>query len=324
MPWWMWFVPCLWAGAFLTGAAALRRLSPDMVTFLRFAITAAGGAIVLRRPVARVFASRPTARQWSAILVLALIGGVGYHVTFYAGLARSQPPIASVVIATNPILTTLGAALFLRDRRPTRGLFVGLFLAFVGVVLLAMDKPAHDDATLSFIDRFTRGWGWGETLCLIASLSWATYALLMQRFRTTLLASLPGAGVTYFIYLFTALCTLPIVLATGSIAGIGTMTIGDWGCLVYLGLIATVIAYTLYNAALDRVGSARVSQVTYAVPALTTLLSLHFVPDFEPHWRTWAGLVTVTIGLVVSDGRVAARMRRVGAGMQRGGAEGAE
>jgi len=317
LPWWRWSVPCIWAGAFLTGKAALDELSPDTVTFVRFAITVLGGAVVLRPSIVETFAARPDRWQWGAIALLALTGGVAYHVTFYAGLARTQPPIASVVIATNPILTTLGAVVFLRDRRSIVALFIGLTLAFTGSVLLAMDKPfpgiaalGPDGASLGLVDRLVNGWGLGETLCLIASFSWAVFAVLMQHFRAGLLANLPGTGVTFLVYALTALALLPIVITSGGIRAIPDMSPAAWGCMLYLGLLATVFAYTVYNAGLDRVGSSRVSQVTYAVPALATLLTIALVPSFDPSWRTWIGLAFVTCGLIVSDGRLWQRVMR--------------
>jgi drug/metabolite transporter (DMT)-like permease len=308
LPWWMWIVPALWAGAFLTGASALLHLSADTVSFLRFAITIAGGAVVFRGPIRTVVRARPTVSAWLALALLAAVGGVAYHLLFYLGLARARPPIASVVIATNPMLTALGCAIFLRDRKPTVALLVGLTLAFAGAVCIAADQPSRSALGESTWFNALSGWGLGETLCLLASLSWATYAVLLQHFRGGLLNGLTSAGVTYFVYLITTVLLLPIVVASGGVREIPSMTANEWSCLLYLGLIATVIAYTLYNAAIDRVGSARASQVTYAVPTLTTVLSMVFV-EYVPGRSAVLGLVLVTVGLVVSDGRIAASLR---------------
>ncbi len=304
----MWLVPCLWAGAFLTGSSALLRLSADTVSFLRFAVTIVGGAIVLRRPIRELVASRPSIRAWGAIALLAVVGGVTYHLLFYLGLARSQPPIASVVIATNPMLTALGCAIFLRDRRPTASLFVGLSLAFGGAVCLAADQPDKLGHDAPFLARMFDGWGAGETFCLAASLAWATFAVLMQRLRGGVLRGLPSAGVTYCVYAMSAMLVLPIVAISGDVREISTMNAREWSCMLYIGLIATVIAYTMYNAAIDRVGSARVSQVTYAVPSLTTILSIVFA-GYVPGRSAIAGLLLVTVGLIVSDGRVVSAIR---------------
>ncbi len=318
----MWIVPLLWAGAFLTGASALERLSADTVSFLRFAITVAGGAIVLGRPARTLLRARPSLRAWGAMTLLALTGGVVYHILFYLGLARSEAPVASVVIATNPILTALGCAIFLRDRRPSPALFVGLGLAFLGAVLIAADRTGagaaataregSDAAGLAYLIAILRdwasGWGLGETLCLLASMSWAIFAVLMQRFRSGVLAAFPSTGVTFVVYAITAAVLLPITIATGSVREIADASLGEWGCLLYLGLIATVAAYTMYNAAIDRAGSARVSQVTYAVPTFTTILSAILL-GFRPGASGIVGLVIVTIGLIVSDGRVVQAVR---------------
>lgn len=289
----MWLVPVLWAGAFLTGSVALSELTPSLVAFLRFGITVVGGAVLFAQPAWSIVRSRPSARVWLAIALLSLLSGVVYHLLFYAGLARTEAPVASIIIATNPLFTTLGVALFLKDRKPTSSLFIGLVLAFAGALLLASDKPLKGAGS---------GWGWGETLCLGASLSWSAGTVLLQHLRATVLRGLPSAGVTYLGYVMTAVLLLPLALAEGAVAQLPTVSLNAWSCLAYIGLMSTVLAYTLFNLGVDRAGSARASHVTYAVPALTTVLALWLVPQFQPTYRTWAGLVLVTVGLVVSEG----------------------
>jgi drug/metabolite transporter (DMT)-like permease len=191
--------------------------------------------------------------------------------------------------------------LFLKDRKPTASLFFGLALAFAGALLLAADKPIKaTDST---------GWGLGETLCLSASLSWAASTVLLQHFRSTVLRGLPSAGLTYLGYAVTALLLLPIALAQGAAEQLPRVSVNACGCLAYIGLMSTVLAYTLFNAGVDRAGSARASHVTYAVPALTTLLSLGLLPEFHPTYRTWVGLLLVTLGLVISEGSLVSALR---------------
>jgi drug/metabolite transporter (DMT)-like permease len=310
----MWLIPMLWGGAFLTGATALREISADTVSFLRFAITIVVGVPIfhaaIRTTLRGLSADRSmrTAR-WSAVLVLAATGGVLYHVVFYAGLARTEAPIASVVIAMNPLFTAIGSAVVFRSNRPGVALFTGLVVAFIGVCALAADKAGGHESS-SLVARIVEGWGTGEWLCLVAAFAWTVYALCLQRFRATLLAELPSAGLTMLVYLVTTLALAPVVVVRGGVAEIAAMSGTAWLCMLYIGILSTVVAYTLYNVVLDRIGAARTAQLTYAVPALTTGLALLLVPSFEPTWRTWLGLACVTLGLVIADGRVA---RRIGA-----------
>jgi drug/metabolite transporter (DMT)-like permease len=252
----MWLVPALWAGAFLTGASALRDLSPTLVAFLRFAITVVGGAALFGRPAWAVLRARPGARAWLAIGVLSLTSGVVYHLLFYTGLARTPAPVAAIIIATNPIFTTLGVALFLKGRMPTLRLISGLLLAFAGAVSLSAEKQSVG-----------AGVGLGEALCLGASVTWAAASVLLEHFRSTVLKGLPSAGVTYLGYTATAALLLPLAIAQGALHQLPTVSVGAWVCLAYIGLISTVLAYTLFNAGVDRAGSARASNVASAVPA---------------------------------------------------------
>jgi len=199
LPWWLWAVPVLWSGAFLTGDRALRQLLPEAISFARFTV--------------------------------AVLAGV-------------------------PLLARLAGA-----------------------------------------------WGRGESLCLAAAFAWASYAVLKQRLRAGPLRGLPGPGVTALHYVLTAAGTLPFALRGGHLRELAAADLRVWACVVYIGVLSTVIAYTLYNAALDRVGSARTAPVAYAVPALTTALSWAIDGGAHLTWRTPGGIALVTLGLVVTDGR---------------------
>ncbi|MDZ4756135.1 MAG: EamA family transporter [Phycisphaerae bacterium] len=131
------------------------------------------------------------------------------------------------------------------------------------------------------------------------------YALLLQRFRASVLAGLPSAGVTLLTYGLTAALLLPIVTLSGGIGEIPGMNAVEWFCILYIGVVSTVVAYTIYNIVVDRIGAARTSQLTYAVPALTTLLSFFLLSSFAPTWRAAIGVGVVTVGLVIADGRAA-------------------
>lgn len=302
LPPWLWLVPVLWSGAFLTGDRALRALSPATVSFARFAIAAVVAAPILGPSLRGALRQGVSAAAWRAIALLCAVGGVLYHLLFYAGLSRSTGPVASVIIAMIPIFTALGSALFLRDRRVGLAQLAGVALAFAGVCSLASDKPGLAGG-LAF--RLAHSWGAGESLCLLAAAAWSAYVLLLQHLRAGPLRALPGGAVTLLHYALTALGTLPFALADGGLRALAAADGTTWLCLAYVGVASTVAAYTLYNAALDRVGSARVAQVAYLVPALTTGLSWMLHRDAHFTARTALGLSLVALGLLTADGALA-------------------
>lgn len=100
--------------AFTMVTIVLDDLSPMTLAAARVAVSALTfTAIVLAMPHVR----RPVARgDRLRFFLCGFIGSVGFHVLYQYGQHRSSVAIASVVMATYPVLTSLGEVVFLRHR----------------------------------------------------------------------------------------------------------------------------------------------------------------------------------------------------------------
>ena len=68
------------------------------------------------------------------MIPLGLIGMIGYHLLFFEALKHTTAIKTSMIAATNPLMTAIMAALFLKERlTPTRIALV--FTALTGVML---------------------------------------------------------------------------------------------------------------------------------------------------------------------------------------------
>ena len=76
-------------------------------------------------------------QDWPRLLVISLIGMIGYNIGSAFGFAHVSAGIGSLIIGTQPLLIALMGSLIAKERLTTAAL-AGLPAGFLGVVLLVM------------------------------------------------------------------------------------------------------------------------------------------------------------------------------------------
>ncbi len=82
---------------------------------------------------------------------------------------------------------------------------------------------------------------------------------------------------------------------------------GTWGALVGLGLLSTALAYALYFRILAAAGATNLLLVTFLIPVSAILLGVLVLGETLAA-RHMAGMALIGAGLVLIDGRLAARL----------------
>ncbi|TAJ84242.1 EamA family transporter [Reyranella sp.] len=198
-----------------------------------------------------LFVPKP-AISWST---LAGIGGfmfTGQFVFLFFAMEAGLPPgLTSVLVQMQGPLTVVLAALFLREHA-TRGQWLGLAIAVVGVVLIA----GTVDGTASL---FAIG------LALLSALTWATGNLFFRSAR----------GVSMFAVTVWAsvLPPLPLGIAalvidgpTALLSPLLVPTWGGWFVLFYTVVPAMWLGYLIWGTLLRTYPAAKIGPVSLLVP----------------------------------------------------------
>ena len=112
-------------------------------------------------------------RHLGAYLLLGSVGITAFNLLFFHALQSTSADNGALIMATNPLLTTLLAALFLGER-PTSRHLLALPVALGGVAIVVAQG---DLAKLASLQVST-----GDLLMLAANLAWALYNVLGRRF----------------------------------------------------------------------------------------------------------------------------------------------
>lgn len=256
------------------------QLSSYWVGALRLAVAALffwPTVLLTDRPALAVAALRRL--PWRGIS-LAAVCMCAYNLAFFAGVRACGVAIGTAVaLGSGPVWAGLLQA-FLNKALPTRSWWLGTMIAVVGVVAMATGGGLASGVSPA-----------GVLLCLLAGLSYATYALVNQRMVRE--ASL--AAVTTTVFTLAALLAIP---GAAALAGIPQLHANDATIVLWLGVVSTGIAYLLFSHALQHISAATGVVLALAEPVTAFVLAIAVVGE-RPGWVGASGLAAVLAGLWV-------------------------
>ena len=218
-------------------------LSPQEIFLLRFLMAYLGIWFISPR---KLFADNWKDELW--LLSGGVTGGSFYFLTENTALEITLATNVAFIVCTAPLLTTILSLLIYKREKATAALIGGSLLAVVGVVLKI--SPL------------------GDFLTLLAAFSWAFYSLIMKkmsgRYRT--------AFITRKIFFYGVLTILPVFLVRPwQFSLSGFLQPAVWMNLLFLGVLASLICFVVWNMILKKLGTVRASNYIYLNPLFTSI-----------------------------------------------------
>lgn len=270
----------LWGSTGTAQSLAPAGLSAYWVGALRLVIaTAFFAAYVLWGPARARWAADLAALSWRWVLLAGACMAV-YNLSFFAGVRSLGVAVGTAIaIGSGPVwagLLQMGAS----RRPPPPVWWAGTLLAVAGGA--GMVLQGRDDALVTPA---------GLALCLAAGLSYAAYALINKR----LVGDHPPAVVTWGVFGCAAGLAVPVAAA---LSGSCATTPSGWAVLVYLGVVATGVAYLLFSHALRHISGATGVALALGEPVTAFVLAIVVVQE-QPGAAAFAGLAAVLAGLAL-------------------------
>lgn len=245
-----------WGANFVLASAVLVDVPPLWAAAMRFVL----GAVVMLG-IARWKGDDLLGlakNHWRAHLLLGILGIVGFNVFFFYAMGQTTAANGALIMATNPLLTTLLASAILRETvRPRQLISLPIALAGVAIVI------SHGDLTA--LSHF--GISHGDALMLCANFVWALYNVATRRFmpggspvgNTALMMSVGGLVLTGIAISQGIEFALPGPHASAALA------------IIVLG--GTVLAYLFWGIGIQRLGAGGTALFLNLVPVFAMLIS---------------------------------------------------
>ena len=271
----------IWGGMYVVSKVVLEIIPPFALVSLRLLLGALTLLIVLLlRGVPKV-----PRRQFLQVLG---VGFVGYGISLslqFLGTKLSTAANGSLVTSATPAFVLIFAWLLLRERiTPLR--LTSLVLATLGVIAVIDPRSAQLNPELFL----------GNLALIGAAITWALYSVLVRR-TTQNLDVLPFSLIAF-------LGGLPVTLPAAAwelgTTGVGEITVGVIGGILFLGVISTALAMVLWNTAFAFVDASLASLTFFAQPVVGTLLGWLFLGEqITPLFLLGGGLIG--LGLLIAS-----------------------
>ncbi len=270
----------IWGVPYFFIKIAVQELDPILIVFARVGIA----ALVLLPIAIQRDLLRPLRKHWLAVVVIALVQITGPFLLITYGEQHIASSLASLLIATEPLLIALLALRFDASERVQGLRLLGLFIGLLGVAVLLGFDVGGDELRLL-----------GAAFILLATIGYAISALLLKR---PSIVSLPSLGV-----LAVECAIVTVLLAPLALQHLPTHvpSLKVSLSLLVLGLVCTALAFLIFFALIAEVGAGRGTVFTYINPAVSVLLGVTLLG--EPFTlATLAGFVLIIAGSWLSTG----------------------
>lgn len=253
-----------WGGTFVAGrmlsdgmgafSAAFLRFLTASICLVWFMYSRAGGLPVLNK------------KGWVGVCLLGATGVFAYNAFFFTGLQTVPAGRAAVIVSTNPIFITLLAALFFGEKlTPRKGL--GICLSVTGATIaISRGDP---------VSLFSGGLSSGDLAIFGGVASWLAYSLLGKRMMGFLT---PHAAITYSCITGTVML-FPFALYEGLVGDFAGYTASHFLCILYLGVLGTVVGFTWFYEAINEIGASRAAVFINFVPVAAILSGWFFLGE---------------------------------------------
>jgi drug/metabolite transporter (DMT)-like permease len=273
----------VWGSTFLAIRVGVREVPPFLLAGMRFLVA---GLILYCWMRARGAAS-PTAHEWSAASILAvLIFVFDYGLLFWAE-RRVPSGIAAVMMATIPVFMALAEIVFLRTQRLTLRLGLALLVGIGGVAVLVGHSMSMGEAPVDTA---------GACALIVAAISWSVAASLSRKLPLPAAKAMSsGAQMLAGGVLLTLTAAL-----LGEFRGFHAQAVsrGAWLALAYLIVAGSIVGFTAYVWLIHHESPTKVGTYAYVNPVVAVLLG-YFLGGEAIGPRTIVGTLLVLVSVVV-------------------------
>ncbi|HRQ25005.1 MAG TPA: DMT family transporter [Anaerolineales bacterium] len=275
----------IWGGMYVVSKVVLEVIPPFSLLTLRLVLGALALGIVIHFRNRKAETKPIITKQffWRSFLV----GVVGYGVSLgfqFVGTKLSTASNGALVTSATPAFVLLFAPFLLGERATLRRI-IALAVSTIGV--LAVIDPRNAELSPSLF--------WGNMSLLAAALTWALYSVLVRKVaqNTDLLTS------STIMLLGGIPSSIAFSIWEVNTIGIGTITWGIVGGVLFLGIISTAIAMFLWNYAFAELPAAVASLTFFAQPVVGALLGWFFLAEVITPLFIFGG-VLIGLGILIA------------------------
>lgn len=214
-------------------------------------------------------------------LLMAAIGTPGtffYYVFYYAGTDLMPASQAFIINYLWPIMSVVFACIILKERLTVKKVFA-ILVSFIGVTVVIGDAlKALDQKTLM-----------GAGFCVLGAVSYGVFTALSQKMQyDKMMTQMVSYFVTFCVTTAINLCSNALFLPR----------IDQMAGFLWNGIFTVALANIIWVMALEKGGTAKISNLAYITPFLSSLWTWVFLND-PLTANSFIGLAIIMLGILI-------------------------
>lgn len=262
----------LWSFAFPASKAVLPYFSVEQIVLFRYLVASLFYVLVF------LFGgfSLPKKKDLIPIAALALLGVTVYQLCFVFSLQRITAGAASMIITANPVVASLLAWVFLKERLSSLS-WAGIAISFCGVVIISVVKGTGGELV-------------GYLVLMIAVVSIAIFFVFQKPFFTRYT---PLAMTSYT----SIIGTIPLLyLLPDAIGPAKSAPLSAWFSIIGMGVLSSGVGFLLWFYALSKLPAGIVTSFLFLQPVFVTTIAWYWLEEL-PSLMTFVGGIVVLFGV---------------------------
>ena len=266
----------IWSSAFFNIKIATYSYGPVTIAFLRtfFGAIPVVGICLVKKIKIEAFS-----KDWYWFAAIGMINLVIPFFLIAYGMQKVQSNLAAILMASTPLSATVLAHFFTDNEKINLTKILGVLVGFSGIVFLFSDNILINES------NFT-----SALLILIGSTFYVVGGLL-----TLKISNKKNENVTASILIWGTIFLIPITIFTEKPWNLNP-SIDSTISLIYLGVVATGLAWLLRFRILKTNGLVFQAQVAYLIPIFGIILSYIFLKEIITP-KVLVAVVAIIIGI---------------------------
>ena len=221
------------------------------------------------------------------MFLLGLSGGSLYFLAENTALKFSTASNVAILVGSAPLITAIIVGLRYREERMNWRQWVGSLISFAGMGLVVLNGKVN-----LHINPL------GDALAVGAAVLWGFYSLILRKIS----GKYSVIFITRKVFAYGLLSMVPFLMFIRPLSLDASILSKPvvWGNLVYLGIVASMLCFLMWNWALSKLGTVRTTNLIYGQCFFTMLIASMVLGERITPMAV-LGTVVLIAGMVMND-----------------------
>ena len=250
------FVAAVWGVSFVSTSKLLDAgIRPTEIYIIRFVIAY---LVILALTFRKIMSD--SLKDEVLFMICGLCGGSIYYIGENTALQYTLVTNVSLLVTLSPIITVLLTKMMYKTEQLSKGFIVGSIIAFIGVACVIFNSSFNIEVKPL-----------GDLLSIFAAVSFAIYCIVVKKLN----ARYDTLFISRKIFFYGVITALPFLTFQDHFMDFAILKEPVvWMHILFLGVICSMLAFILWNEAINKLGASRASNYLYFSPLITLIASV--------------------------------------------------